>query len=166
MLYLVSCMDELPFASLMKIYREGNRENGDELYPELSAQGRLFRAEQDFCCYLREDFFRVKGSFYAIWKAQGEFVSALRMEPYRDGYLLEALETAPGYRRRGYGKSLICAVLSEMSQQGKLPVYSHIRKGNIPSEKTHKICGFRIWKDTAVYIDGSADQRCNTWIYP
>ncbi len=165
MLDLVFHMKDLDFSSLMDIYEEGNRENGDELYPDYSPEGRLRLAEQDFHRYLAESFFGTEGAFYALWRVQNESVSALRLEPYRDGWLLEALETKPSKRSSGYAKALLQAVLAYMRHGAFLPIYSHIRKGNAASETVHRICGFSVWKDLAVYIDGSVDHRCNTWIY-
>lgn len=165
MLHIVYEMKDLDFPGLMAIYEEGNRENGEELYPQYSADGRMRLAQQDFYEYLKHVFFRAEGVFYAVWTVQGDPVSALRIEPYRDGFLLEALETKPQCRGKGFAKALVGAVQDYLRQQGKLPVYSHIRRGNLPSEKVHSSCGFRIYKDMAVYIDGSVNSRCRTWIW-
>ncbi len=163
MLRIVCCIQDLDFSALMAIYAHSNRENAQTLYPELSPQGGLRRAEQDFYDYLKQDFFRTQGAFYALWEVQGEPVSALRLEPYRDGYLLEALETDPMHRGRGYAQSLMAAFLQYAGENVLLPIYSHIRKGNIPSERVHRACGFVVCKDLAAYIDGSVDYLCNTW---
>ncbi len=163
MLRVIYRIQDLDFSALMAVYQEGNQENGDELYPELTPSERLRRAELDFYDYLKQDFFRRENALYALWEVHGETVSALRLESYRDGYLLEALETAPSHRRKGYAKSLMEAFLAFAREKGFLPVYSHIRKGNIPSESVHKSCGFTVYKDLAAYIDGSVDFKCNTW---
>ncbi len=165
MLRLVYRIQDLNFSALMTIYEEGNRENGDERYPHLSPESRLLLAEQDFYSYLREVFFQTPGSFYAIWEAQDRAVSALRMEPYKEGFLLEALETAPLLRKKGYAKALVNEAMQYMKQKGFCPVYSHIRKGNLASEEVHRQCGFSVHQDIAVYIDGSVNSRSNTWIY-
>lgn len=165
MLCLAYHLNELSFSGLMAIYRESNQENGSEFYPQLPEQARLLRAEQDFYDYLKEDFFRRAGSLYAWWEHQGEMVSALRLEPFRDGFLLEALETAPDRRRQGHAGALMADFLGFCVNTGRLPVYSHIRKGNVPSEKVHRACGFQICWDMAVYVDGSVSSRCRTWRY-
>ena len=157
MLYIARSMRELNFAALMEVYIEGNRENAAENYPDLPEGQGLLQAEQSFYQYLREDFFRVPGAYYAIWQEAGRYVSALRLEPYRDGLLLEALETAPEQRRKGYAEVLIRAALPG---QGK--VYSHVHKRNIPSLRIHEKCGFRRISEQAVYIDGSVNDRCCT----
>lgn len=163
MLRIVYSLKELDFAALMAVYEEGNRENGAFFYPELTPGEALRRAEQDFYDYLKQDFFHADGSLYALWEVRGAYVSALRLEPYRDGYLLEALETAPDKRGKGYAKRLMGAFLTFARDRGMLPIYSHVRKGNVPSQRVHSACGFTVYKDLAAYIDGSVDYKCNTW---
>ena len=161
MLYLADKLHKLNFSQLMTVYTEGNEENGGDLWPELSREQQLLRAEQAFYQYLAEGFFPVSGAVYAIWVENGTYVSALRLEPYEDGLLLEALETAPQYRRRGYGEKLIRAVLDAFSQK----IYSHVSKKNIPSLDIHKKCGFVQVLDYAKYIDGSVARNAVTLRY-
>ena len=106
MLQIVRRLEELDFSAIMDIYIEGNLEKAEEY-----GDGGLLRAEREFYDYLREDFFRQRDAFYAVWKVGGRYVSALRLEPYGDGWLLEALETAPAHRKQGYAKALVRAVL-------------------------------------------------------
>lgn len=161
MLKLIRTMGELDFSRLMDVYIEGNRENGNVFYPQLPPQEQLLRAEQDFYAYLRE-FFRTPGAVYALWEEKGRYISALRLEPYRDGLLLEALETMPDCRRQGYGKMLVLAALEAVWQENPLPVYSHVHKRNHPSLAIHKACGFSRISEQAVYIDGSVTDRSCT----
>ena len=162
MLQIVTSLRELDFAGLMDIYIEGNRENGRENYPRESEPMQLLLAEQDFHQYLRECFFSTPGAFYALWRQEGRAVSALRIEPYRDGLLLAALETAPEHRRKGYASALIRAVLQKV---GAVTVYSHVSKHNRASLKTHEACGFRKILNYAVYADGSVLQSSVTLCY-
>lgn len=165
MLIIAGSMKELSFGMLMDVYTEGNLENGGELWPELPEGQRLLRAEQEFYRYLTEVFFSTSGAFYAIWEYEGRYVSALRLEPYRDGLLLEALETAPGLRRRGHAETLIREVQRMLEAQGPVKLYSHIHKRNLPSLRIHEKCGFRRISEIAVYIDGSVNGRCCTMGY-
>ena len=82
-----------------------------------------------------------------------------------DGLLLEALETAPGWRRMGYAVRLIQAVQQMLEQQGSVRIYSHVSKKNTASLKTHLRCGFEIYLDHAAYIDGSVNRRAYTLRY-
>ncbi len=150
----------LNFGQLMELYREGNRENAEFQYPGDDLNIGILKSEQDFYRYLQEVFFTTEGAFYAVWEEHGCYMSALRLEPYRDGLLLEALETHPGYRRRGYAKTLILGVLEALKESGISTLYAHVHKRNEASLRTHTSCGFRRVAEQAVYIDGSVN-RCS-----
>jgi len=162
MLETAKNIKELDFTSLMAVYVQGNRINGAERYPDASEGQQLLLAEQDFYQYLRECFFCTPGATYYIWKVAGKPVSALRIEPYQDGLLLEALETAPEYRCNGYGTSLVQAVLLQIGVQ---KVYSHVHKRNVPSLNVHVKCGFRKILNHAVYLDGSVTSNSVTLLW-
>lgn len=159
MLLIYDHLKDISFSGLMAVYEEGNRENGEEFWPDMEEGQRILRAEQEFHQYLREIFFPTEGAVYCIWEGQGRYLSALRLEPYRDGLLLEALETAPNERRKGYAARLIAAV-QEAYPDAK--IYSHVSKRNVPSLKTHEKCGFRRIAENAVYADGSVTSRSCT----
>ena len=157
MLLIMKRLEELDFSALMDVYIEGNREKAEEY-----GDGGLLQAEREFFDYLREDFFRQKGAFYAVWQVAGQYVSALRLEPYGDGWLLEALETAPNHRKQGYAKALMAEVLDIM---GESVVYSHVSRRNEASLRTHYSCGFQKHLDHVVYLDGSVSNRAVTLRY-
>lgn len=161
MLIIGRSLRDISFSKLMEVYIEGNLENAEEFWPEMPEGQRLLRAEQEFYQYLQEGFFSVPGAVYCIWEEKGSYTSALRLEPYEDGLLLEALETAPVERRRGHAEALMREVLSRW--QGT-KIYSHVSKRNIPSLKIHQKCGFNRIKEYAVYIDGSVNDRCCTLV--
>lgn len=164
MIEIIKSLKDLPFGELMAVYEEGNRENGADCYPKLPENLQLLEAEQDFYTYL-ECFFRQEDSFYALWRVDSIPVCALRIEPYQDGWLLAALETKPDCRNRGYAKGLVKETLSYMSKTNRLPVYSHIGKGNISSQKVHISCDFREILPYSVYADGTKNDFCNTYYY-
>ncbi len=103
-----------------------------------------------------EAFFAAGDGVWAVWETEGVYVSALRLEPYRDGFLLAGLETHPRYRGQGYAQRLLAAVLPEGA------VYSHVAKDNPVSLHIHEKLGFQIISDCAVYLDGSADRKAYT----
>ena len=152
MLICVRTFQELDFDALMQVYLEGNRENGEDLYPEESTERRMELALRDFENYLRDNFFSTKNASYWIWSEDGAYRCALRLEPYADGLLLEALETHPEHRRKGYAKKLISAVLEQLPTGTR--IYSHISKRNTPSLATHGACGFYKLLDYSVDTDG------------
>lgn len=165
MLVIVRSMKELSFGKLMEVYIEGNRNTAAECYSYLPAGQGLIRAEQDFYNYLRAGFFQTPGAVYCIWQEGNSYVSALRLEPYRDGMLLAALETAPECRNQGYAASLIQSVQSWLNGQGSVRIYSHISNDNVPSVAVHERCGFIRELDYAVYADGSVSRRAGTYVF-
>ena len=165
MLSVIKSMQELDGEQLMAVYRESNRENGKEFFPDHTPDKQLCLAEGRFLDYLRQDFFRQRGALYCLWSDGGRYQSALRLEPYADGLLLQALETAPDARRKGYARALMEATLSYLRQTDAQVVYSHVSKRNFPSLNLHKACGFEVCSDSATYIDGTVTQSSFTLRY-
>lgn len=161
MLKIAHKLHQLNFSRLMQVYEEGNRENGADRYPDQPEYLQLQLAESDFYDFARE-FFAAPGAMYAVWDLVTRYASALRLEPYQDGLLLEALETAPDLRRLGYAKTLVLETLAALDDQGGVKVYSHVNKGNKASLAVHAACGFTRILEHAVYIDGSVLQSCCT----
>jgi GNAT superfamily N-acetyltransferase len=146
----------------MDLYFEGNCENAKGKYQNDDLNVAILKVEQDFYQYLREVFFATEGAIYAVWEEQGAYLSALRLEPFSDGLLLEALETHPEYRRKGYAKKLIDAVLPNLRHKNIKAVYSHVNKRNTASLQTHISCGFQRISEQATYIDGSVTKTSCT----
>ena len=148
MLKLIRSMRELDFGELLSVYCES-----EEIYGRYENEDiGKFAAEQEFYQYLNDIFFRTPDSYYALWRPQGSAVAALRLEPYRDGLLLAALETAPAARGMGHATELVSAVVSEFADW---KIYAHIRKNNAASMRVHSKCGFKVLSDSATMIDGS-----------
>lgn len=164
MLIMATSLRQLRLPELMEVYADSNAEKAMD-WPNLPRGFALQMAEQEFRQYLQEVFFRTSGAICAVWEEKGKYVSALRLEPYRDGLLLEALETKPDQRGKGYAQTLIREVQRYLTEQGPVKLYSHITKRNSVSRSVHEKCGFRVISDHAVYIDGSVDFRCDTWLY-
>jgi len=162
MLKVFDSMKGLKFSALMDVYIEGNRENGEENYPELPANLQLLRAEEEFYQYLQQVFFATPGALYAVWEEAGHYCAALRLEPYMDGVLLTALETLPTLRRKGYASMLMNQTVQYLCCEGPVKLYSHVSKRNTASLHTHFSCGFEIIKEHAVYLDGAVNRNAYT----
>ena len=151
MLQLVKTMKSLDFPQLVGVY-SGSFDPHDHKRTQVLYEYLI-------------DFFKCYGGLYALW-IEGEcYCSALRFEPYRDGYLISGLETAPGKRGKGYAKSLMKSVLEYASKNGIERIYSHIANNNRVSIRLHKSCGFNKIQDYAVYIDGSVYRNSGTFCY-
>lgn len=155
MLKIFSSLSELNTEQLMKVYWEYNQENGAKRHPDCGFDYQRQRAEDDFLRYLSEDFFLHKDAQYAVWLHDKAYVAALRFEPYMDGLLIEALETSPHERRKGYAYMLLSSTLHYLKTTLYTVVYSHIHKGNVASLAVHKKCGFQKESEFAKYIDGT-----------
>ena len=165
MLKIITNINELNLEQFLQIYKESFIKNGRNHFWQFSEDQQVAFAEEEMLDYLRNDFFRGPGAFAAAWAADGTYKSALRMEPYRDGMLLHALETAPEARRQGCAYALIKATMEYLQTQNCNVVYSHIDKRNKASLRLHEKCGFIPFSDFAVYLDGTVTQSSRTMIY-
>ena len=107
------------------------------------------------------DFFRQSGARLCLWLEGERCVSALRFEPWKDGLLVTALETAPDRRRLGFASALLEAVLDHVGQ-GK--VYAHIHHRNAASIRVHEKCGFQKIAETARLLDGTVTAQMGTFV--
>ena len=141
MLKLISFPGEMPWDGLERVYGE--------------AVDRSF---------LRCDFFRKPGAMVCLWLEGDEVVCALRLEPWKDGFLLAALQTAPTCRRCGYARSLLRAVQRYVREQECTKLYSHIHHRNMASIRLHAQCGFQKISDTAALLDGTITAQMGTYL--
>ena len=155
MLRVITAMSQLPFESLMKVYEKTNIEQGREQWPWEPPARQLALAQEAFYDYLREDFFKLPGAAYYLWLQEDQPVSALRYEPYKDGVLITALETAPASRGKGYATELLSKTLEVLREAGIRKAYVHIHRGNTASLRVHERCGFLQISQGARLLDGS-----------
>ena len=163
MLNIATHFSQLRVLELMDVYASSTRLSAQARFPGLDISEAVLRIEEEMIDYLQNDFFRTKGAFCAMWEEYGTYVSALRMEPYEDGFLLSGLETASDVQNRGYAGMLICAVLEKMPPD--VPVYSHVARRNRASLHVHKKYGFQTLFHYAVYLDGTRDAGSDTLIF-
>ena len=164
MLRLFHSPGQLNKAQLYRVYEQSICNDGRRNYPSLSESLQFLRAMDDFYGYV-DLFLDDNSSIYAVWVVDDVYCAALRIEGYRDGYLLSGLETALFARRKGYATALINAVQKYLSELGSYKLYSHVDKKNEPSLHVHKKCGFYRLLDYAVFIDGSVFHNSYTLCY-
>ena len=150
MLKVIKSMSELCYEQLLSVYSE-------------SVQGH--EGKVAFLSYIQDDFFQRKDACYCLLVVDDTYKSALRLEPYRDGLLLQALETEPSARKMGYGFSLVKSVLEYFSGTTYKCIYSHVKKSNVASLKLHRKCGFQTVSDTAVLLDDTVTANYYTLCY-
>lgn len=164
MLRIITAPVSRDYGRILQIYQQSLQESGKQYYPNLDENRQVLEAEQDFYLFLK-DFFREENAFYAMWEEDSEYVSALRVQSYRDGVLISGLETKPLHRGKGYAKLLLLHTLGYLQEHRIQKVYSHIRKDNIPSIRVHCACDFSCIADYAAYLDGSVDSKGATYLY-
>ena len=153
MLIAAHRLSELDFPRLMEVYEEENRTEGRRLLPEAPPEQQMEHVREEARLYLRDVFFRQKGAAVYVLEENGVYLSALRVEAYRDGVLLQSLETRPDRRRQGCADRLIRQMLGTLAPGTK--VYSHVARKNAASEAVHLGCGFVRQKEFAGLLDGT-----------
>ena len=125
---------------LLTVYDESD----DSSYADLwdAANGFYEDLSLFYCC---------RGAFLSVLALAGRYVSAVRVEPYRDGYLLSCLVTAQNDRRKGYAALL----LEKVMEKNPGIYYAHVDRRNRASLELHRKLGFAVYLDYAVHVDGS-----------
>ena len=143
MLTVAKSMGQLRFSQLAEVY-----------------ETETLEAEQALYDFLRHDFF--PNGICCLWEEKGRYVAALRLQPWKDGWLLDGLQTHRDHRRKGYAKALVLASLEKANVE---KVYVHIQRQNAPSIALHTACGFHKILPYATYLDGSVYHSADTYLY-
>lgn len=146
MLLKITSYSELDKRKLMDIYSESNFENTDYFYPDESDKNTaVAMVETGFLTFLESEFFKMGKATYWVFEENGVWLSALRTCEIKERlYWLEALETKPECRGKGYGSKLLSAVLVAMKAVGEFCLCDCVSKNNAASLRTHEKCGFKI----------------------
>ena len=143
MLTVAKSMGQLRFSQLAEVY-----------------ETETLEAEQALYDFLRHDFF--PNGICCLWEEKGRYVAVLRLQPWKDGWLLDGLQTHRDHRRKGYAKSLVLASLEKANVE---KVYVHIQRQNAASIALHTACGFQKICNYATYLDGSVYHSADTYLY-
>ena len=162
MLLRITKYSDIDGRKLMDVYSESNIENTEYFFPDEKDKGSAVQKVEDgFLDFLEHDFFNSEGAACWILEKDGIWISALRISRVREGlYYLEALETRPDQRGKGYGSRLLSGVLEEMKKDGAFRLCDCVGKKNAASLKTHERCGFRIVSEEGYdYLHEEADEH-------
>ena len=147
---------------LMDVYSESNYENTDYFFPdEADKEAAVQKIEAGFLDFLKNDFFKKAEAAYWVLEIDGVYVSALRTCMIQKGlYYLEALETRPDCRRKGYGAMLLSSVADSLKENGPFRLCSCVSKKNAASLKTHEKSGFQVVSEEGYdYLNEEADDH-------
>ena len=146
---------------MMAIYAEGNKENAEYFYPQTDKLEAIEKVERDFCRCIKNEFLNGTNIYYVL-EIDGVWVSALRLYCLGNNfYYLEALETMPQYRRKGYAVRLLTEVINDLKEKGSFKICDSVGKKNTASLNTHKKCGFKIVSEDGYdYLQKEIDERC------
>ena len=111
--------------------------------------------------------FSSEGKAYVIYESENIWLSALRLYRLQEGfYYIEALETHPQYRRKGYDARLLVGLVDVLKEQGSFRLCDCVGKKNFASLSVHKRCGFEITDEVGHdYLNDETDDRCYSLQY-
>ena len=147
---------------LMDIYSESNFENTDYFFPdEENKELAVQKVETGFLDFLKNEFFSQNEAAYWIFEENGVWHSALRTCKVLNGpYYLEALETQPDSRKKGYASLLLLSVLDVLKKGGSFRICDCVSKKNPASLKVHEKCGFQIVSENGYdYLQNEEDDH-------
>lgn len=152
----------------LALYRGSSLKNCRHMYPgEPTEALALARYEGEYAAYMAGEFFRP--DHYCMAEAEGNaYYSALRLYPQaeKNTFLLEALETHPDHRGRGWGSRLLKDTIAWLKENlGPVTVTAFVHKGNEASLRIHLACGFRREREYWEGPDGAVDPSHCTMVY-
>ena len=153
---------ELDERKLMDVYAESNDENTDFFFPDESNKDMAIqKVEAGFLYFLKNEFFGQAEATVWILEEDDAWISALRTcRIQNDIYYLEALETRPDQRKKGYGSLLLSGVRNVLNEGGPFRLCDCVSKKNTASLRTHEKCGFQIVAEKAYdYLHEETDDH-------
>ena len=153
LLQIITAVDEDAVKRLLDVYRESM----DQLVGGFESPAAM---EREYGAFLRE-FVRCPGQLLLVEQAQERWVSALRTVEVQPGqWFIEAVETAPQNRGKGWGKALMLHAVQELERRGVRELFSLIHPDNGPSIAVHEAVGFVATGRAPVNGWGEREDRC------
>ena len=135
MLNSVALIDENAISRLLSVYSESM----NEMKIHFANDAEMCEA---YASFLR-DFVKKPKQLILVEVSDHEWVSALRaIETIEGHWFLEAGETKPEERKKGFGKDLLSHTIDYLKNIGMQELTCTISKNNFKSQALHKKCGF------------------------
>ena len=157
MIEIVKKINSEVINNLFEIYAESMQE---------TLQSGNYKSKQDmlgdYQLFLKE-FISKPNQLVIVEIQNGVWVSGLRaIETKPSHWHIEAVETRPDSRQKGYGKKLLKNTLEYLTTRGMKSADCCIAKSNIASQTLHTNCGFVCTNKSPIYDGKPAN---NTQIY-
>lgn len=113
-------------------------------------------------------FFQEEGGLlFILASPEGRYRSAVKLYPWQGErcWHIEALETRPEDRGKGYGTQLLREMIARLEQDGPVTLRSEAGKNNAASLRAHMKAGFRRWAEQVTEADGSVNDRLCAMVY-
>ncbi len=165
-LHLMRSPEGLDEAAFLAVFRASSLKNAPSWYPDLPPEQALERYERSYLAYMRGPFW-AEGGILALLADGSGYRSCLRLYPLEghNRFHVEALETRPDSRRRGWGAEVLRRTIRALEAElGRVELVSNTHKTNAASRSAHASAGFvqaRDWWEE----DGARDGRQVTLVY-
>ena len=135
MLNSVALIDENAISRLLSVYSESM----NEMKIHFANDAEMC---ETYASFLR-DFVKNPKQLILVEASDHEWVSALRaIETIEGHWFLEAVETKPEERKKGFGKDLLSHTIDYLKNIGMKELTCTISKNNFKSQALHEKCGF------------------------
>lgn len=155
MIKVVKDYKDMDFNKFFEIYKNISKKDLKDYYPRLGFEEGIKEYKIEYSDFIKE-FLKSPNNSVVINIKEDIYFSAFRLitlNKEESEFYLEALETHNDYFNKGHATELISETLKLLSYDKKIKIGSAIKKTNIASLRTHEKCGFKIYKDYAVFED-------------
>ena len=150
MLEIIAQINNDIIDKLLYVYAESM----DEIKTNFTSEEEMHDA---YYAFLR-DFISKPNQLILAESINDNFVSALRaIETAKGSWFLEAVETNPIERQKGFGEKLLLDTIDCLKKHGMTEITCTIAKNNYKSQKLHKKCGFVATDDTPLNCWGELE---------
>ncbi|MGN1117391.1 MAG: GNAT family N-acetyltransferase [Acutalibacteraceae bacterium] len=153
MLNIVTQIDENTISRLMSVYSESM----NDMRINFADDAQMCAA---YASFLRE-FVKSPKQLIIVETFDDEWVSALRaIETIKGYWFLEAVETKPEERKKGFGKDLLHHTIDYLKSIGMTELTCIISKNNFKSQALHEKCGFIPTNELPLNCWGELEEGC------
>lgn len=140
------------------VYIEGCYEIAKDKCSDKDKLAEAIEREKKYYANYLEHFFDNDNNDYYVLEDNNHWISAARITTSKECYYLEALETNPENRMKGFGEKLLLGIISSLEENGNIILRCNVGKNNIASYRLHRKCGFIIENENGLNFS-TGEQR-------